>query len=475
MDGEKFIKYFVDKKITKPVIVLKAGRTQSGMKAAQSHTGALGSSDRVVESVLEQFGIIRAGTLDELFGSAKGLENFPIPEGNKVAVITNAGGPAILAVDALDKYGLRLAQLSTSTKDKLREIVHPEGSINNPVDLLPGGTAEQFTAVNEIVISDENVDALVSVFVEPVMVPALPVIEGINGIKTGKPLLQVVMPLPEFWENYRKNSLTKKPLFRKPEEPAKVLADMLFYSRNNNGEKFLRQSKNNIEICGKGFLQSIEIERLAKKYKLPAVKSEYVSADKINRHLSKIKFPVVVKGIAKKIVHKSELNAVKTNIQNKKEFKKAVEEIKKGFAKKKIKVESLLFQMQNFNAEQFLIQPFIKGKHEILIGGFRDPSFGPMIMFGSGGKYVEVYNDTCLKSAYLSDKDIQEMIERTKIGKILKGVRGEKAFPVSKIKKIIKSSAQMMLDNPQIKEFDFNPLIITQDNSVYAVDIRIKV
>ena len=463
VDGERFIKNFTEKKITKPVIVLKAGRTSSGMKAAQSHTGALGSSDRVVESVLNQFGIIRANTLNELFNSAKGFENFPLPAGNKIAVITNAGGPAILGVDSLDKNGLKLAELSEETKNKLKVIVHPEGSVNNPVDLLPGGTAEQFQSVNEIIISDENVDAVVSIFVEPVMVPALPVIEGINSIESGKPLLQVVMPLPEFWENYRKNSVSKKPLFRNPEDPAKILADMLFYSDNKNSREFLSAAKNGMKIDEAGFLQAYDIERLTKKYKLPSVKNEFIKAESIDKALSKIKFPVVIKGIAKDVVHKSELNAVKVNIKNKKEFKKAVEEIKKSFAKKKIRVE------------EFLIQPFVKGKHEILIGGFRDPSFGQMIMFGSGGKYVEVFKDTCMKSAYLSNDDIEQMINDTKIGKILKGVRGEKPFPVSKLKKIIKSSAQMMIDNPDIQEFDFNPLIVTDDNSVYAVDIRIKV
>jgi acetyltransferase len=271
------------------------------------------------------------------------------------------------------------------------------------------------------------------------------------------------MPLPEFWENYRRNSITKKPIFRKPEDPAKILSDMLFYLLNRNEDKFLKRSKNNIELSGKGFLQSSEIERLIKKYKLPVVKSVYVSPDKVNRQLNKITFPVVIKGIAKTVIHKSELDAVKINIKNKKEFKKAVDEIKKSFAKRKIRVE------------EFLIQPFIKGKHELLIGGFRDPSFGPMIMFGSGGKYVEVFNDTCLKSAYLSNKDIQEAVEKTKIGKILKGVRGEKPFPASKLKNIIKASAQMMIDNAEIKEFDFNPLIVTEENFIFAVDIRIKV
>ena len=463
VDGEKFIRYFVDEKITKPVIVLKAGRTKSGMKAAQSHTGALGSSDRVVESVLNQFGIIRANTLNELFNSAKGFENFPLPADNRVAVVTNAGGPAILAVDSLDKNGLKLAELTDETKNKLREIVHPEGSVNNPVDLLPGGTAEQFQIVNKVLITDKNVDAVVSVFVEPVMVPALPVIEGINSIDTKKPLLQVVMPLPEFWDNYRKYSVTKKPLFRNPEDPAKILADMLFYSKGKINNRILPKPSKRNKMTGEGFFQPSEIEQLTRKYKLPSVKNIFIKAGDINKHLSKIKFPVVVKGLAESVVHKSELNAVKVNIKNRKEFKEAIAEIKNSFSKKKIKVQ------------EFLVQPFVKAKHEILIGGFRDPSFGPMIMFGSGGKYVEVFNDTSLRSAYLSDEDIDQMIEETKIGRILKGVRGEKPFPLSKIKRVIKSSAQMMLDNQEIKEFDLNPLIITEANKIFAVDVRVKI
>ena len=174
----------------------------------------------------------------------------------------------------------------------MREIVHPEGSVNNPVDLLPGGTAEQFKTVNEILISDENVDGVVSVFVEPVMVPALPVIEGINDIKTKKPLLQVVMPLPEFWENYRKNSATRKPLFRNPEDPAKVLADMLFYSNNMKGKEFLSASTSKFKTNDPGFLQPTEIEQLTKKYKLPSVSNQFIKADSINKQLSKIEFPV---------------------------------------------------------------------------------------------------------------------------------------------------------------------------------------
>lgn len=171
----------------------------------------------------------------------------------------------------------------------------------------------------------------------------------------------------------------------------------------------------------------------------------------------------MLKGVSEKLIHKSELDAVKVNIKNVNELIADADTIRNNFERNGIELQG------------FLVQPYVKPKYELLIGGIRDSSFGPVVMFGSGGKYVEVYEDTCIKSAYLTDKDIDEMIEDTKIGTIIKGVRGDKPADIMKIKEIIKSSAQMMLDNTSILEFDFNPLIIAEDNSIHLVDIRIKV
>ncbi len=462
-EGEKFIKQFITGEIKKPVIILKGGRTSSGMKAASSHTGALGSNDKVVNSVLNQFGIIRAAALDELFNTAKGFENFPVPEGKRIAVVTNAGGPAILTVDALAANGLELASLTEETKNKLREIVHPEGSVNNPIDLLPGGTADQFKLVNEIAAADENVDAVVSVFVEPVMVPAFEVIEKINSINSVKPVFQVVMPLPEFWEKYRKESQYKKPLFRKPEEPGAVISNMLFHKSKRVKKTYLKQRIAGLDLSGeRGFLSQRMIDTIVERYELPAVKTQIVKRENINSNDNEFTYPLVIKGLARDVVHKSEFNAVKLNIKNKEELLKAEMEILNGFNKK------------NVHLEEFLIQPYIKTKHEVLIGGFRDPVFGPMIMFGTGGKYVEVYDDTAIKSAYISEEDIYEMISRTKMGKILSGVRGDAPADIEKLAGIIKTSAQLMLDISTISEFDFNPLIVSDTGNFYIVDIRIK-
>ena len=461
--GEKFLKYFIDGKITKPVIILKGGRTSSGIKAASSHTGAMGSSDKVVDAVLQQFGIIRADDLNDMFNTAKGFEDFPIPEGNRVAVVTNAGGPAILTVDTLERNDLALAELTDQTKSKLREIVHPQGSVNNPVDLLPGGTAEQFRQVNEILVEDKNVDAVISVFVEPIMVPAMPVIEGINDIRSSKPIFQVVMPLPEFWDQYRKESKTKRSLFRRPEDPAVVIGNMLkFKNKPTNTNRLSPKSEKiaELQLQKDKFLSQDEVSQISKHYNLPIIETQLFEYHKLKD--AEVNFPVVLKAVGEKIIHKSDLKGVVLNIKDKSELIKTADEMMKNFSEK------------NLQLELFLIQPFIKTKFELLVGGFRDPSFGPMVMFGSGGKYVEYIEDTAIRSAYMAEFDVDEIINNTKIGKIIRGVRGETPAGLNKIKNTIKSVAQMMLNHNEITECDLNPLVVTEDNNIFAVDIRIK-
>ncbi len=462
-DGENLIKKFIEGEIKKPVIILKAGNTNAGMKAASSHTGALGSNDKTVSAVLNQFGIIRAKTLTELFNAAKGFENFNDPRGNKIAIVTNGGGFGIIAADLLENKNLKLAELKNSTKKILKEIIHPEGSVENPVDVLPGATPEIFKRVNEILCEDENVNAVISIFVEPVMVAAFDVIEAVNSVNNAKPILQVVMPLPEFWDRYKKKSSTKELLFKNVEEAVDVISNLNFISQRKNHRKFIKPNTQNL-IKGKArFLSLDEINELAKKYHLPLVESSLIERRDLNKSEPGVAYPLVLKGISEKAIHKSELNGVVINIKTHEELYAAEMKILSGFNEHKILLE------------KFLIQPYIKAKYEILIGGFRDESFGPMIMFGTGGKYVEIYNDTALKSAFISDEDIDEIIESTKMGQLLKGARGENPMDLIPLKRLIKSASQMMLDHKSIIEFDFNPVVIANNNSLSLVDIRIKV
>ncbi|MEJ5351595.1 MAG: acetate--CoA ligase family protein [Melioribacteraceae bacterium] len=465
VDGESFIKKFIERKIDKPVIVLKAGRTQSGMKAAISHTGAMSTTDKIVDAVLNQFGIIRAENLNELFNTAKGFENFPMPKGNKIAVVTNAGGPAILCADKIEKEGLILSSLSKETKEKLRKIIHPEGSVENPIDLLPNGDAQTFKNVIETIIQDENVDAVISIFVEPIMVSAFDVIEKVNSLQSSKPIFQVAMPLPEFWQYYRNNSKYKLPIFRNPEDPPEVISNMLFYfqkSVNQNKHLFFSSSeRKDFAFQSNHVLNNSDIEKLFSQYGIPLVQSKICLPDDL-KNIELNFYPLVLKGLSKNLIHKTEAKAVALNIKNMEELLTAARNIENNLTQ------------SGYELEQFLIQKYIKPMHEILIGGYRDASFGPIIMFGLGGKYVEVFDDVSIKSCYLSDEDVEEMIASTKIGKILSGVRNEKFNNINELKRIIKSCAKMMIENPSIKEFDINPLIIDSENNLYAVDVRIK-
>jgi len=465
VDGESFIKKFIEGEITKPIIILKAGRTQSGMKAAISHTGALSTTDKIVDSILNQFGIIRAENLNELFNTAKGFENFPLPQGNRIAVVTNAGGPAILCADKIEKEGLILSSLSNETKEKLRKIVHPEGSVENPVDLLPNGDAKTFKNVIETIIQDENVDAIISIFVEPVMVSAFEVIEGINSIESKKPIFQVAMPLPEFWQYYRNNSKYKLPIFRNPEDPPEVISNMLFYLRkrvNTRMYEFISSiEKKDFTFLSNEILNQSELQKLLSAYDIPLVQSKICLLDDLENTEQNF-YPLVLKGICKNLVHKTEAKAVILNIRNKEELLTAAKNIQRNL------------ERNGYQIEQFLIQKYVKPVHEILIGGYRDVSFGPIIMFGLGGKYVEVFDDVAIKSCYLSEEDIDEIIASTKIGKILKGVRNEQFSNLEGLKKIIKSCAKMMIENPAIAEFDINPLIIDEENNFHVVDVRIR-
>jgi hypothetical protein len=208
------------------------------------------------------------------------------------------------------------------------------------------------------------------------------------------------------------------------------------------------------------FLSQDEVIKISEHYNLPIIKTHLLNYNELRN--ADFKFPVVLKAVGEKIIHKSELKGVVLNIKDKSELIKTVDEMVNNFKQKKLELDS------------FLIQPFIQTKFELLVGGFRDPSFGPMIMFGSGGKYVEYIEDTVICSAYLTDFDINEMINKTKIGKIIQGVRGEISADMNKIKNTIKSVAQMMLDHKEITECDLNPLVVTDDNNIFAVDIRIK-
>ena len=272
------------------------------------------------------------------------------------------------------------------------------------------------------------------------------------------------MPLTVFWQEYRTESKTKRALFRKPEDPAVVINNLLKFQnkKSNNGRIKPDESAKDFKLNEKlgRFLNPDEVAELCNHYKLPIIMDEIHSIGELSK--KEIHFPIVLKAIGEKIIHKTDLKGVALNIKTKSELIKTAEEMIWNFSSK------------NIQLDKFLIQPFLKTKYELLVGAFRDPSFGPMIMFGSGGKYVEYLDDTVMRSAYLTENDIDEMINSTKIGKIIQGVRGEDSIDVNVVKSSIENLAQMIINHKEITEVDLNPLLVTLENKLFAVDVRIK-
>ncbi len=471
VDGKKFL--INSQKCNKPIIVLKSARSQAGQKAASSHTGALANSDNVVNSVFKQFGIIRAETTDELFNSAIAFDNLALMKGKRVAIVTNSGGPGVICVDKLENEGLEVAKLSDDTIKEIKGIIHPEGSANNPIDLLPNGDAEGFSKVTNLVLADDNVDGVIVIFTEPIMVKPFDIVEAINEIKSDKPIVQVVFPLPEFWEKYNNESKYGKRLYKNVEDAVVILKNLYLqykYSsikinKSNNLEykdkiDKLKIYKTANKMEGR-YLSYDETMVLLNRYGFPIISSILIDKDKINDY--DVDYPLVLKVYSDKIIHKSDVGGVFVNITSKQQLQEIASKAIFDASKIGIKVD------------KFILQRFAKIEQEMLLGAFNDHSFGPMIMFGSGGKYVEILNDTQIISAVATKDEIMNMIETTKIGSILKGVRGEAPKDLNKLVDVIDKLSNMMLDNDDIIELDFNPIVYTKGGDVSIIDWRIKV
>lgn len=470
VDGKNFL--IKSYKCDKPIIVLKSARSQAGQKAASSHTGALANSDDVVESVFKQFGILRAETTDELFNTAIAFDNLPPLKGKKIAIVTNSGGPGVICVDKLEKEGLELAQLSEQTIKQVKEIIHPEGSANNPIDLLPNGDAKGFYDVTNLVLKDENVDGVIVIFTEPIMVKPFDIVEAINSIESDKPILQVVFPLPEFWDQYKNESKFKKRLYRNVEDAVVILRNMYLYSQYKDKKHHSLQNdfdrklqKLSLYRTAKNFegryLSFEESFSLLNRYNLPIVNS--IMVDKNQLESFDVDYPLVLKAYSDDIIHKSDVGGVFVNITSREKLLECR--------------DNIINNAKNFghNVDKFIVQRFVNIENEMLIGGFNDHSFGPMVMFGSGGKYVEILKDTQMRNAILTKDEILDMIKGTNIGKIIQGVRGEQGKDISKLVDIIENVASLLLDNDEVIELDLNPICYSRNGDLSIIDWRIKV
>jgi len=480
--GREFMKISSRVSKKKPIIVIKSGNTDAGARAVSSHTGTLAGSARAYEAAFKQAGIIRANTIRDLFNYATAFSYQPLPKGKKVAIITNAGGPGIMATDECEKNNILLASLEKETIDGLKEFLPEAANFYNPIDILGDALADRYKKTLEVVIKDNNVDAIVMLLTPQAMTQpyrtARAIVEVIG--KSGKdiPVAASFMGGAEVKKAVRFLAEKNIPNFDIPEEAIDTLKVMMEYTDWKSKKEFPIESfdvdKESVERVfgrcraeGRLELGEMEAREILKAYGIRVPEAELASdIDEAKEIAKRIGYPLVLKIVSPNILHKTDVGGVRIGIGNEKELEEDYDEI--------------LFHVRKYipdaNIRGILVQEFIKDKKETIIGMSEDPQFGPMIMFGLGGIYVEALKDVSFRIAPLSRQMAGEMIEEIKTTKLLKGTRGEDSSDIESIIEIILKVSQLVIDFPEIIEMDINPLFVKkQGEGSIAGDARIRI
>lgn len=465
---------------TKPVIVIKSARTSAGMKAASSHTGALAGSDAVVDAFLEQSGVIRVNSIDDMFDIANGFDKTNLPEGNRVGILTNAGGPAILAVDECANNNLQLPELSPSTQEKLRAIAPAEASVFNPVDILPPADSLMYAKAAKLMLADKNIDSLIVILGPPLMLDTLEIAKSIcDAVKgTAKSVMVVLMSQDVVIPMLKNAAPMHPPIFRFPENAARVIGKMYSYkkwrdrpegnyitfdSKKDTVRRVLQKYSSRPGV----YLEFDDVCKVLQSYGLPIVQTaEAKDTEGIIKAASRIKYPVVIKASGKKLIHKSDLGGVEVDIHTEAELIKASERI----------MENLRNANASESLEKFLIQPYVAGGVETILGITHDEKAGHMIMFGLGGIFVEIFKDVNFKLVPISDEEAMRMIRSIKSYQMLTGARGKKPVNLDYVKESLLRLSQLSEEFPAFKEIDLNPFVFFDDEEKCRIlDARIRI
>lgn len=479
-DGRRFME--IAKKTTlknrKPIVVLKAGRTPEGARAAMSHTGALMGADEVYDALFIQSHVIRVDSMQELFDLATAFSKQPVPDGNKgIVIVSNAGGPAIISTDSCSKYGIKMADISSS-RDTIAQVIPKHGSARNPVDIVGDADFNRFERVLTEVVANPNVGSIVTMCTPSATLDYNDLARTIvkTTVNSGKTSFAALMGLAEGTENKQILSDGGIPYFPYAEPAIRTLKSMYDFASwltlpEEKGKKFnvdkekVRQIFDKVRESGRTNLLEEEGYHVLTAYGFIRPKSEIgASSDECVKIARNIGHPVVMKIVSKDIIHKSDAGGVKVGLQNDEEVSKSFEEIMRNARK---------FN-KNAKIEGVLVQQMIESAKEVILGAKNDPLFGPLIMFGLGGIYVEVLKDVIFRLAPINEQDATNMVESIKTAKLLKGVRGQPPADVSALVDSLLRLSQLVTDFPEIEEFDMNPLLVLDEGKgVCAVDVRI--
>ena len=482
-DGRRFMQ--ITKKVTremkKPIIILKSGRTPEGAKAAMSHTGALMGSDETFDALFMQCGIVRVDTMQELFELSTVFSKQPVPKSNSgIAIVSNAGGPAIISTDACSKYGLKMADLSGS-RDTINKIIPPHGSSRNPVDIVGDADSGRFEKVILEVLSNNNVGSVVTMCTPSATLNyddlARTIVKTSRTNGTGKTMVAALMGLAEGLGNKQILSDGDIPHFMYAEPAIRTLNAMYAFrewiERSSDEPKQFNVDKSKVrqvfdEVRAQSRTTLLEEEgyKVLEAYGFSIPKKHLAqNEEECIKAVQEIGYPVVMKIASPEIVHKSDAGGVKIGLKNEDEIRQAFRTI----------ISNAKKYRPDAKIDGILVQEMIKSGKETILGAKFDPILGPLIMFGLGGIYVEVLKDVVFRLAPLEEREATRMIESVKTINLLKGVRGEKPHDLGAIRESLQRLSQLITDFQEIEELDVNPLLVLEDGKgVRAIDIRIS-
>jgi len=480
-DGAAFVREAEQISHTKPILLMKSGGTSAGAQAASSHTGSLAGGETAYEAVFERAGIVRCDSIKHQFDYARAFANQPLPAGTAVAVITNAGGPGIMAADAIERAGLTFAELTDETIKKLSEKLPPPANLYNPIDVLGDALADRYEFALGTVIDDTNVDVVLILLTPQAMTKSAATAEAIVRIarqKPQKPILACFMGAGKVEKGINILQEGKIPQYDSPEAAVvtvKVMADYVrWLSRPKRVVKLFPVNRRKVEtIIEKHLRQQIrEVGETESKEILEAYGfvtpegSVATTAEQAVNIAEQLGYPVVLKIWSLDILHKSDVGGVRIGINN-------AGEVRDTFDLMMYRIPQ---KMPEAHILGVLVQQMCKSGREVILGMNRDRRFGPLMMFGMGGTMVEVLKDVSFYLAPLTADEAKQMLINTKTYKMLKGVRGEEAVDIDKIAEGLQRLSQLVTEFPQIQEVDINPFVVgPEGRTAVAVDARMSV
>jgi acetyltransferase len=469
----------------KPLVVVKSGRTEAGARAATSHTGALAARqglDLATDALLEQSGVIRVNTVEELFDMAMAFSKNPLPRGNRLGILTNAGGPAIMATDTATAHGLRMADFSERTRYELRRLLPPEASIQNPVDMTGKSDRSKYEACARILLEDDGIDMLLVVYVPLMLISAMDIIQGLEQLRHRfpKPMVAVMMATDTFFMELNRDHPNHMALYIFPESAVNALAALERYRiwrespvgelkrfevRSGAAEELIQ------EVCqqGRRQLTAEESLRLISYYGIPVAKSVPAATyEELERVAKELHYPLVLKAVAPDLVHKMDVGGVLVDIRGPEEFSAAAQKMTESVARHRGEAAAA-------SSLSFLIQEYVRGGREVIVGITHDPTYGPLVMFGLGGIYVETVKDVVFRVPPLTDLEAHEMIRQIRGYSLLRGVRGEAPVDFDALAEVLQRFSQLAEDMPEIAEIEINPLMVFPKGADFrAVDARVR-